>query len=68
MKDTDNLYCRILLDVLREHGVKDIVASPGTRNAPLLISCSYREEFKTQVISDERNAAFVALGLSVVSK
>lgn len=68
MKDTDKLYCRILLDVLEAHGVKEIVASPGSRNAPLLISCSYRHTIKTHVVTDERNAAFMAMGISMVSK
>ncbi len=68
MKDTENIYCRILLDVLEAHGVKDIVASPGSRNAPLLISCSYRENLRVQVVADERNAAFIALGMAMVSR
>ncbi len=35
--DTDKEYCRILFDILLCKGVKDIVLSPGSRNAPLLI-------------------------------
>lgn len=68
MKDTENLYCRILLDVLEAHGVKDVIASPGSRNAPILISCSYREGLRTQVVTDERNAGFIALGIAMVSQ
>ena len=68
MKDTDKVFCRILLDVLEAGGITDIVASPGSRNAPLLISCSYRDTFNTRVITDERTAAFVALGIATVSQ
>ncbi|MDE6296524.1 MAG: 2-succinyl-5-enolpyruvyl-6-hydroxy-3-cyclohexene-1-carboxylic-acid synthase, partial [Muribaculaceae bacterium] len=68
MKDTEKIYCRILMDVLEAHGVKEIVASPGSRNAPLLISCSYRENLKTHIVTDERTAAFMALGIAMVSK
>ncbi|MDE6027607.1 MAG: 2-succinyl-5-enolpyruvyl-6-hydroxy-3-cyclohexene-1-carboxylic-acid synthase [Muribaculaceae bacterium] len=68
MKDTDHYYCRILLDVLEAHGVKDIIASPGSRNAPLLISCSYRSSINVQVITDERTAAFFALGVAAISR
>lgn len=68
MKDSDKNYCRILLDVLEAGGVKDVVASPGSRNAPLLISCSYRQNLSTRVITDERTAAFVALGMAMVSR
>lgn len=68
MKDTDNIYCRILLDVLEAHGIRDIIASPGSRNAPLLISCSYRERLTTRVVTDERTAGFIALGIAMVTK
>lgn len=68
MKDTDHKYCSILLDVLQAQGIKDIVASPGSRNAPLLISCSYRDDLNVQVIADERNAAFFALGMAMISR
>ena len=68
MKDTAYEYCRILLDVLEAQGVKDIIASPGSRNAPLLISCSYRDEINTRVVDDERTAAFIALGIAMVSR
>lgn len=68
MKETDHKYCSILLDVLQAQGVKNIVASPGSRNAPLLISCSYREDLNVQVIADERNAAFFALGMAMISR
>lgn len=68
MKDTNHLYCRILLDVFEAKGIRDIIASPGTRNAPLLVSCSYRENFRTQIVSDERNAAFIAMGISMSTR
>ncbi|MDE7412227.1 MAG: 2-succinyl-5-enolpyruvyl-6-hydroxy-3-cyclohexene-1-carboxylic-acid synthase [Muribaculaceae bacterium] len=68
MKDTDKIYCRILLDVFEAHGIQDVVASPGSRNAPILISISYRENLRCHVITDERNAAFTALGIAMVSR
>lgn len=66
--DTDKIFCSILLDVMAQRGVRDVVCSPGTRNAPLLIGVSEREEFKPHVIVDERSAAFVALGIASVSQ
>ena len=66
-EDTDKEYCRILFDILLAKGVKDIVLSPGSRNAPLLIGADCRP-FRQRVITDERTAAFVACGLSLVSK
>lgn len=66
MRDTDKEYCRILYDILLKKGVKEIVLSPGSRNAPLLIGAACRP-FKRHIITDERTAAFVALGISMTS-
>ncbi|MDE6578261.1 MAG: 2-succinyl-5-enolpyruvyl-6-hydroxy-3-cyclohexene-1-carboxylic-acid synthase [Muribaculaceae bacterium] len=66
--DTDKIFCSILMDCLIEHGVREVVCSPGTRNAPLLIAVAGREELKKHIVIDERSAAFMALGLSVVGR
>jgi len=49
--------------LLKAFGVKHVVVSPGSRNAPLLQTFSQEESFHCQVIVDERNAAFHALGI-----
>lgn len=66
--DTDKRFCSIVLDVLMQKGVQDIVCSPGSRNAPLLIAASARKALRKHVVIDERCAAFMALGMAVVSK
>ncbi|MDE5976756.1 MAG: 2-succinyl-5-enolpyruvyl-6-hydroxy-3-cyclohexene-1-carboxylic-acid synthase, partial [Muribaculaceae bacterium] len=68
MKDTDKIFCRILMDVMTQHGVKDVVCSPGTRNTPLLLAVASRPELRPHVVIDERSAAFMALGISSVSR
>ncbi len=45
-------------------GVKNIVISPGSRNAPLAIGFSENPFFKCFSIVDERCAAFFALGIA----
>lgn len=45
-------------------GIKNIVVSPGSRNAPLTIGFSENSFFKCFSIVDERSAGFFALGLS----
>lgn len=45
-------------------GVKNIVISPGSRNAPLIIGFSEDPFFKCFSIVDERCAAFFALGIA----
>lgn len=66
--DTDRRFCSMLFDVLEAKGVKDVVCSPGSRNAPLLIACAARENFRKHIAIDERSGAFMALGLSSVSQ
>lgn len=65
MKTTDKSSCRALIEVLSAHGVKDIVVSPGSRNAPLTVAASRCEAITAHVIIDERSAAFFALGMAI---
>lgn len=55
---------QLLIKTLKDHHVQDIVISPGSRNAPLIISFGNDDYFKCHQVVDERSAAFVALGLS----
>ena len=48
----------------KEKGIKDIVISPGSRNAPLTIGFTEDPYFKCYSIVDERCAAFFALGIA----
>lgn len=45
-------------------GLKHVVVSPGSRNAPLIIAFNQHPEIETVVIPDERSAAFYALGMA----
>lgn len=67
-EDTDKKFCSILLDVMEGNGVNTVVLSPGSRNAPFLVSASYRKSLRKYICTDERNAAFMALGISEVSR
>ncbi len=67
-QDTDKRFCSILFDVMEAHGVRDVVCSPGSRNAPLLIAAESRRGMRKYNVVDERAAAFMALGMSVVSR
>jgi 2-succinyl-5-enolpyruvyl-6-hydroxy-3-cyclohexene-1-carboxylate synthase len=53
-----------LLIGLKQHGVKYVIASPGSRNAPLSIAFNRDDHFKCYHIPDERSAAFYALGIA----
>lgn len=49
------------------HNVSDAILSPGSRNAPLIYSFVRHEQIATYTISDERSAAFIALGMALKS-
>mgnify|MGYP001173588854 FL=1 len=55
---------QVVVDLLKKHQVKNIVFSPGSRNAPLVIGFNSDHYFKTKVLVDERSAAFFALGMA----
>ncbi len=47
-----------------KNNIKKVVLSPGSRNAPLIISFGNHPEFECFTIADERSAAFYALGMA----
>ncbi len=61
---TEKMVSAILADVLAAHGVKQVVLSPGSRNAPVITAFARDVRFVKRMVVDERSAAFVALGIS----
>lgn len=53
-----------LIKLCEAKGIKHIIISPGSRNAPLTIGFSHHPYFKCYSIVDERCAAFFALGIA----
>ncbi len=53
-----------IIEILRLKGIKNIVISPGSRNAPLTIGFVNNPYFNCYSIADERCAAFFALGIA----
>ena len=53
-----------ILEIFRVKGIKNIVISPGSRNAPLTIGFVNNPEFNCYSIADERCAAFFAIGIA----
>jgi len=60
---SDKPAARLLISALKKAGIEDIVLSPGSRNAPLIIE-TLAHEYEPLVIPDERAAAFTALGMA----
>ncbi|MGB0776392.1 MAG: 2-succinyl-5-enolpyruvyl-6-hydroxy-3-cyclohexene-1-carboxylic-acid synthase [Flavobacteriaceae bacterium] len=63
MKYSNKQNAQELVCSLKNYGIRQIVISPGSRNAPLTISLTNDSFFETFSIVDERAAAFFALGL-----
>lgn len=57
-----------LVELCYQHGVRHIIFSPGSRNAPFTISFNEDPRFQCYIIPDERAAAFFALGLAQYTK
>jgi 2-succinyl-5-enolpyruvyl-6-hydroxy-3-cyclohexene-1-carboxylate synthase len=58
------LHAQQIILLFKERGIKNIVISPGSRNAPLTIGFSENNFFNCYSIVDERCAAHVALGIA----
>lgn len=55
---------QILVSLLKQHNIRHLVLSPGTRNTPLGHSVETDSFFKCYSIVDERSAAYFAIGLA----
>lgn len=63
-KFTDDKATLILLSLLKQHGIKRVVASPGTTNIALVAGMQLDEWFEVYSSVDERSAAYIACGLA----
>ena len=55
---------QLIIEYCAAYHIRDIIISPGSRNAPLTIGFTSHSKFKTYSIVDERCAAFFALGIA----
>ncbi len=53
-----------IAEICAQHGVNQVILSPGSRCAPLTIAFARHPQITTRTISDERSAAFIALGMA----
>lgn len=61
---TTEKHVQILIALLKENGVRKVVASPGTTNISLVASIQSDPYFEIYSSVDERSAAYIACGLS----
>lgn len=56
-----------LVAIMVEKGIEQIVVSPGSRNAPVIILLGKNKSLNLLSVADERSAGFFALGLAMQS-
>ncbi|MCD4729061.1 MAG: 2-succinyl-5-enolpyruvyl-6-hydroxy-3-cyclohexene-1-carboxylic-acid synthase, partial [Bacteroidales bacterium] len=65
---SDKKSIALLAEIFAKKGLKDIVISPGSRNAPIILAFTQHPKIKAISIVDERSAAFFALGIAQQTK
>jgi 2-succinyl-5-enolpyruvyl-6-hydroxy-3-cyclohexene-1-carboxylate synthase len=63
-RNTNTLWCSVLVETLVQRGLSQAVISPGSRSAPLAIALARHSRIEAISVLDERSAAFFALGLA----
>ncbi len=53
-----------IASICAKKGINHAVLCPGSRNAPLVLAFTRHREIKSRTFSDERSAAFIALGMA----
>jgi 2-succinyl-5-enolpyruvyl-6-hydroxy-3-cyclohexene-1-carboxylate synthase len=68
MKTSSKISVQLILEHCLINNIQQVVISPGSRNAPLIIAFNQHPDIECLVVPDERSAAFVALGISLETK
>ena len=53
-----------IAEICARQGVRQLIMSPGSRNAPLVLAFNRHPEINTTVIPDERAAGYIGLGMA----
>jgi 2-succinyl-5-enolpyruvyl-6-hydroxy-3-cyclohexene-1-carboxylate synthase len=61
---TDEKHVQVLIHLLKQHGVRKIVASPGATNVSFVVSVQNDPYFQVYSSVDERSAAYIACGMA----
>lgn len=61
---SDKQIVNLIVERLLQAGVRHVVVSPGSRNAPLIIAFTGNPQFRCFSIIDERSASYYALGMA----
>lgn len=64
VKYTEEKNVLMLMSLMKQHGVRRVIASPGTTNVSFVVSCQRDPYFKVYSSVDERSAAYMACGMA----
>lgn len=67
MNYTSEKHTQILIALLKEHGIKRVIASPGATNVCFIGSIQSDPYFEIYSSVDERSAAYIACGMAAAS-
>jgi len=68
VKQPKNKLAQAILQACLDNEIKQVVISPGSRNAPLTIAFGEHPDIEALSVVDERSAGFVALGMAQQSQ
>ena len=60
---TNEVNTLILMSLMKKHGIRKVIASPGTTNIRLVASMQQDPYFEMYSAADERSAAYMACGM-----
>ncbi len=66
-QDLQATFCATLVDQWVRLGMRHAVIAPGSRSTPMALALATRTQLSVQIVHDERSAAFIALGVGLVS-
>ncbi|MCB2219577.1 MAG: 2-succinyl-5-enolpyruvyl-6-hydroxy-3-cyclohexene-1-carboxylic-acid synthase [Bacteroidetes bacterium] len=61
---SDKVNAALTAEIFAQKGMRHIVISPGSRNAPLILAFAQHPSIQALSIIDERSAAFFAMGIA----
>ena len=64
---SDEKNIQIVVALLKSHGIRKVIVSPGATNISLVTSLQYDGSFEMYSSVDERSAAYIACGLAAES-
>lgn len=66
-QSTNKLGVHHSIAILYQRGLREVVCSPGSRNAPIILAIRAFPEIEVRMVVDERTAAFTALGIAMAT-